>query len=821
MGLLNQIWLRITNIGLHDTMDEGLLDKVKLINQILAFVFIVVFLSLPLYYFLGRYNMVNLAFFTMALMGSGLVVSYLKYHKFLLHYTIIISMVYLGFSGIINKDGSNFYIFIYSLIPLCYLLFKTNRVRIAYLILCMGLLVFIFSFSFNLFTPTFNLDVFFELYQAITNLVIIYIAMRFFDWRANKLLTRIKEHSDEVEKRETFYRGILEHAYDGVNVVDDNGYFKYISPSIRRILGYEPNELVGKKMIYVVFDHQKPIIAKFLKNLSNNHELSKVNPQLSVVKLVRKNGEVRYIQSSSINRLSHPSIRGIITNFRDITDQRMAQVALKKNEAMLQAILDSTEDRIYAIDTNLCLLAFNKKVNEAYKKHTGEDFVVGMDLTHIPTASIWKPYILIALEGQPISKEHHIQNGDIEIFLLNTYTPIFDDAKKVIGCAVFSKDITQIRRATQAVRRSENRFRNIFENSQIGIITVDDGMNITSSNAAFRRMIGYEKHEVKNLNIKDITPKEDLNESINTHKNLLQNKEETIRVEKKYIRKDGEIVYVQNSLSGLYDEDGKLTETIVMSVDITKRIKDELHIKSLLSRLEQSNEELTRSNQELQQFAYVASHDLQEPLRMVGNFVQLLEEENADKLDSESKMYIKFAVDGVTRMNRLIDDLLHYSRVGRKELKMTPSDVNEIVAVKIHDLSQRIKERNASVTWGELPNNMVCEPNQLSIVFFNLIANAIKFNKTRLPTVHIHCEERTHDWLFSIKDNGIGIAPENQEKIFEIFKRLHRKEVFQGTGIGLALVKRIILRHGGDIWLDSIMGEGTTFYFNIPKSIKT
>ena len=233
--------------------------------------------------------------------------------------------------------------------------------------------------------------------------------------------------------------------------------------------------------------------------------------------------------------------------------------------------------------------------------------------------------------------------------------------------------------------------------------------------------------------------------------------------------------------------------------------------------LQKLNREIGSQNEELQQFAYIASHDLQEPLRMVGNFVQLLEEEFAEQLGEEGQMYINFAVDGVTRMSQLIDDLLLYSRVNRKEGKQRLISIQKLVDQKIKDLSIFIREQNAEIIIENLPEAIHCEPSQMGSVFQNLIHNGMKFNNTAQPTITVKSEEREDSWLFSIKDNGIGIAPKNHDSIFDVFTRLHRKEDYKGTGIGLALVKRIIEQHGGEIWLESSLGQGTTFFFTLPK----
>ena len=269
---------------------------------------------------------------------------------------------------------------------------------------------------------------------------------------------------------------------------------------------------------------------------------------------------------------------------------------------------------------------------------------------------------------------------------------------------------------------------------------------------------------------------------------------------------------------------GKPQKIILSFLDITNEIHKEQQIKKLLDEVTASNDELQeqtlkleKSNEELRQFAYISSHDLQEPLRMVGNFVQLLEEEYADKIDAEGKTYIKYAVDGVTRMSALIDDLLEYSKVGKSIESTVKVDLEELIQEKIFDLNAILSEKNGQVIFNNLPSFIYAYPRQLSILFHNLIHNGLKFNTSTTPTITISCEERSDDYLFKVKDNGIGIATKNHQQIFEIFKRLHRKEQYKGTGMGLAIVNRIVEKHNGKIWLDSELGKGTTFYFTIAK----
>jgi signal transduction histidine kinase len=230
-------------------------------------------------------------------------------------------------------------------------------------------------------------------------------------------------------------------------------------------------------------------------------------------------------------------------------------------------------------------------------------------------------------------------------------------------------------------------------------------------------------------------------------------------------------------------------------------------------------EELARSNRDLEQFAYVASHDLQEPLRMVASYTQLLAERYRGKLDEQADKYIHYAVDGATRMQALIQDLLDFSRAGRQDGERTSVDSNAVVEEALKSLRAAVSETGAVVHYDGLPRVMAHE-TQLRQVFQNLIGNAIKFRGPDPPLVQIEAAQQEQDWLFSVKDNGIGIAPEHADGVFTIFKRLHTRQEYPGNGIGLAICKRIIEQFGGRIWVEPQAGPGTTFRFTLPVPVE-
>jgi signal transduction histidine kinase len=248
---------------------------------------------------------------------------------------------------------------------------------------------------------------------------------------------------------------------------------------------------------------------------------------------------------------------------------------------------------------------------------------------------------------------------------------------------------------------------------------------------------------------------------------------------------------------------------------IARQIGIAIENKELFEEVEASKAELLRSNRELEQFAYVASHDLQEPLRMITAYTKLLAKRYAGKLDKDADEFIHYAVDGAQRMQGLIQDLLAFSRVGTRGKEFAPTDCETVLSKALANLQAAIKDSIATVTRDPLPT-LMADASQLCQVFQNLIDNAIKYQNAKPPLIHVSCQRRSNEWLFSVKDNGIGVDPKYADRIFVIFQRLHTRREYPGSGIGLALCKKIVERHDGRIWVESEKDQGSTFYFTIP-----
>lgn len=338
-----------------------------------------------------------------------------------------------------------------------------------------------------------------------------------------------------------------------------------------------------------------------------------------------------------------------------------------------------------------------------------------------------------------------------------------------------------------------------LDSSINGVIIANPEGKISYANSSFLEMFEYKS---KNKVIGTLASKLFISKRVQEFSDVetLINKSKEDIEEFSVQRKDGSVFSVEVSSSAITDKEGNTKGRMTSFMDITER--------------KQAEQDLKRSNKGLEQFAYVASHDLQEPLRMVSSYTQLLAKRYSDKLDQDAQEFIHFAVDGANRMQSLIQDLLAYSRVGSRGQSLESTDCNSALGQALVDLRTAINESNALVTNDELPV-LLADKTQLSQLFQNLLSNSIKFQGDEAPRIHIKAEQKNGEYLFSVRDNGIGIDPEYHEKIFVIFQRLHKKDAYSGNGIGLSICEQIVKRHGGQIWLESASGQGSTFYFTL------
>lgn len=368
----------------------------------------------------------------------------------------------------------------------------------------------------------------------------------------------------------------------------------------------------------------------------------------------------------------------------------------------------------------------------------------------------------------------------------------------------------------EKLRGSEARFRNLFDkNSSVMLLIDPDSGQIVDANSAAAAYYGYPKAQLIGMPISDINtlPPEQIAEE----------RQRAVHEERNYFHfphrlASGELRQVEVHSTPIQSDGRVLLFSIVHDITERKLAVDQLRglNETLEARIEERTRQLQKSNQELEQFAYIASHDLQEPLRMVVGYVQLLEKRLAGSLDADTREFMGYAVDGAKRMQTLIGDILAYSRVRTQGQPLAPVDSGAALQEALNRQALKIAETGAKIDWQSLPVVMA-DHAQLVQLFQNLIANAIKFCKDRAPRVRVEAVHEAKWWRFSVTDNGIGIAPEYRQQLFVIFKRLHTQREYPGTGIGLAVCKRIIERHGGEIGIDSAPEGGAMFWFTLPE----
>jgi PAS domain S-box-containing protein len=400
--------------------------------------------------------------------------------------------------------------------------------------------------------------------------------------------------------------------------------------------------------------------------------------------------------------------------------------------------------------------------------------------------------------------------GALEFFHRETQPP--DEWLLKTGVAI-GLQIGHFMARTQAereLRYSEARFRSLTGLSSDWYWEQDEELRLTFMSARFVERTGIDPTPFIGRTRWD-QPAPNLTESDwARHRAQLERHEPFFDFEIERVAPDGNSVWLSVSGEPVF-EDRQFRGYRGVGTDITERKRGQAVLRA-------AYDELARSNSELQQFAYVASHDLQEPLRMIGSYTQLLERRYADKLDPDAREFMEFIVDGATRMKQLIEDLLAYSRVGTRGKELRPVSAQAALDRALVNLRAAIESADAQVTHDALPD-VSADDTQLTQLFQNLIGNAIKFKRPDDPIrVHVGMSDAGAEWRFSVSDNGIGIEPQYYERIFMVFQRLHTRDEYPGTGIGLAICKKVVDRHRGRIWVESAPGKGSTFHFTLPKN---
>src|SRR5580700_1255862 len=493
----------------------------------------------------------------------------------------------------------------------------------------------------------------------------------------------------------------------------------------------------------------------------------------------------------------------------DSIERGRAEEALRDQEEKYRLLIDGVQDyAIFTLDPHGMVVSWNAGA-ERIKGYKADE-IIGQNFSRFylqsdidqgrPKAEL----LIAAAEGRSETEHWRVRKDGSRFWASVVITAARNSSGTLLGFSEISRDISE-RKETEA------KYRGLLEAAPDAMVVVNQDGEIVLLNVQAEKQFGYRRDELVGQKVKNIIPEgfaeRLIADALRTSADALAQQIGT-GIELTGRRKDGGEFPIEIMLSPLESSEGILVTAAIR--DITGRKKSEQHlVKTVL--------ELKRSNDELQQFAYVASHDLQEPLRMVASYTQLLAKRYKGRLDSEADEFIAYAVDGSNRMQGLIQDLLAYSRSGTNGKALREVSSEKALKDALSNLRATIQESGALVTYDSLPA-ITSDDTQLVQVFQNLVGNAIKYRSAEVPQVHVSATKNGgKDWIFSVRDNGLGIDPQYFERIFVLFQRLHGREQFKGTGIGLTICKKIVERLGGRIWVESQPGAGSNFYFSLPE----
>jgi PAS domain S-box-containing protein len=606
------------------------------------------------------------------------------------------------------------------------------------------------------------------------------------------------------------YRGLLEAAPDAMVVVNQGGEIVLLNVQAEKQFGYRRDELVGQKVKNIIpegfaerliADGTRSAAEALAQQIGTGIELSGR----------RKDGSEFPIE---IMLSPLESAEGILVTaaIRDISMRKDAEMHLAQMEGRYRGLLEAAPDAMVVVNQGGEIVLLNVQAEKQFGYRRDE--LVGQKVKNIIPEGFAERLIADGTRSAAEALAQQIGMGiellgrrkDGSEFPIEMMLSPLESSEGILVTAAI-RNITVRKDAETHLAQMEGRYRGLLEAAPDAMVVVNQGGEIVLLNVQAEKQFGYRRDELVGQKVKNIIPEGFAERLIadgtrSAAEALAQQIGTGIELSGR--RKDGSEFPIEIMLSPLESADGTVVTAAIRNITVRKKAD---------LQLVQKVEELNRSNEELQQFSYVASHDLQEPLRMVASYTQLLASRYKGKLDADADEFIGFAVDGCNRMQGLIQDLLAYSRSGMDGKVLQKRSSENALNNALKNLSGTIEESGAVVTHDALPV-ITTDDTQLAQVFQNLVGNAIKYHGTEVPAVHISATRNGHEeWTFSVRDNGLGIEAQYFDRIFILFQRLHGRTEFKGTGIGLAICKKIVEGLGGRIWVESQVGKGSTFYF--------
>jgi PAS domain S-box-containing protein len=615
-----------------------------------------------------------------------------------------------------------------------------------------------------------------------------------------------------TESADLWLASIVDSSTDAIIGKDLDGTITSWNKAAQQLFGYSAEEVVGRSVALLIPDDRQQEEKHILERIRHG---DRVEPFETV--RTRKDGRAIEV-SVTISPVKDPGgkVIGASKIARDITERKRMEKAINESDDRFRNVIQSAMDAIITIDGQQKILMFNATAETMFSCQAKN--AIGKNIESFIPHRFRQAHAGHIRRFAETGVTSRGMGGMTALWGLRadgTEFPIEASISQVIsgGERLFSvilRDITERRRMEEALRESEDRFRGVIESATDAVITVDAQQRIMMFNAAAAAMFLCPAGEAIGKTLDRFLPER----YRAAHAEHIRRFGQTGVTSRKMgslgalwgLRGNGEEFPIEASISQVSTSKESLFSVILR--DITERKRAEAD-------LQKHQADLDRSNRDLEQFAYAASHDLQEPLRAVAGCMHLLQARYQDKIDERANEYIHHAVDGASRMQNLIDDLLSFSRVGTRGGEFQAVACEKAVETALKNLSAAMEETQTRVECDTLPV-VSGDLLQLSLLFQNLIGNAIKFRGPMSPSIHIGAERNGTGWTISVRDNGIGIDPQYFDRIFVIFQRLHTRKEYPGTGMGLALCKKIVERHGGRIWVESEFGKGTTFYFVLP-----
>jgi PAS domain S-box-containing protein len=652
-------------------------------------------------------------------------------------------------------------------------------------------------------------------------------------------ITERKLAEDALRESEERYRKLVEFSPYAI-AVHSEGKIVFTNPAGAKLLGAEnPEQLIGKTIIDIVHPDYRDAVKEQVRLM----EEKGINISPVEEKFVRLDRSVIDVEVTAMP-FTYRGKPGILVMVRNITERKRGEERL----ILFRSLINQSNDAIFVDDPETgSILDVNDTAcrNLGYTREELLNMRVFDIEATIPDYLSWKEHVneierkeFLVIEGLNRRKD-----GTMIPVEVNTTFTIAGKNSYIVAVV---RDITERKRAEEALRKAyselearvQERTAELAETNQAlqaeikerkwieeelrrsirqlnAILTnipdiawlKDKESRFIAVNKPFADTAGMRPADLIGKTDFDIWPKE-LAERYRADDREVMATGRRKQVIEPLVDKEGKKTWIETIKTPIHDDRGNIIGTTGIAHDVTER-------KRLEEEREKWTAELARSNAELEQFAYIASHDMQEPLRMVSGFTQLLARRYKDRLDKDADEFIAYIMDGTTRMQRMIEDLLAYSRVGTRGKPFEPTDLEDTLNQAVTNLKVAIEENKAVVAHDPLPTVMA-DTSQMVQLFQNLISNAIKFRREEPPRIRISAQRKGDDWVFSVEDNGIGISPKFMGHLFQIFQREHATNKYPGTGIGLAICKRIVERHGGRIWAKSIHGKGSIFYFTIP-----